>query len=73
MLRKHAEFAAMYWRYRRILRRVEGDATPRTDAAMKAVQSSDLEELELFTATPAARQVAERKLRHLAVPVRIAK
>ena len=73
MLRKHVAFAAMYREHRRILRRVEHDDAPYTDAAMKSVQSTDFEELELFTTTAAAKQVAAKQLRRLAIPIRIAK
>jgi radical SAM superfamily enzyme YgiQ (UPF0313 family) len=72
VLRKHAVFASMYWQYRRILRRVERDEAPYSDVAMTPAQSRDFEELELFTATPAAKQVAAKQLRRMAASGRAA-
>ena len=37
---KHARFAAMYWRYRRTLRRVQRDTGPHSDLAMTPPRSS---------------------------------
>jgi hypothetical protein len=69
-LRKHTIFAAMYWRYRRILRRIEREGTPHDDVAMTPVQSSDFNELELFTATSAAKRVAAQQLRRIVTRAR---
>lgn len=68
---KHVRFASMYWGYRRILRRVEGDTATHADVAMTPVQSSDFDQLEMFTARPAAKIVAERQLRRMALPARV--
>jgi len=68
---KHARFAALYWRYRRTLKRVERDSTPYQDKATAPVQSSDLDALEMFTATPAAKWEAEKQRRRAAAPARV--
>jgi len=60
VLAKHLRFLAMYWRYRRIHKRVEKDSKPYTDAAIAPVRQEELTELQLFTATPAAQLVAEK-------------
>jgi radical SAM superfamily enzyme YgiQ (UPF0313 family) len=59
---KQFRLAAMYWRYRRILKRVERDTASYADVAMMPVQGDEFDKLELFTATQAARS-AVRKLR----------
>jgi len=68
---KLGRFARLYWQYRRILKRVERDTSPYSDAATRPVQDSELEELQLYTATPAARvaveKVQRRKTAHGAV------
>jgi radical SAM superfamily enzyme YgiQ (UPF0313 family) len=69
ILTKHLRFAAMYWRYRRILRRVERDGRPYTDIAITPVRREELDELELFKATPAARFAVEKLRRKSARPV----
>jgi radical SAM superfamily enzyme YgiQ (UPF0313 family) len=72
MVSKHARFAALYWRYWRTVRRVERDATPYRDAAIAPVQSSDLDALEMFSATPAAKREAEKQRRRTpAAPARV--
>jgi hypothetical protein len=63
----------MYWGYRRILRRVERDAATQVDVAMTPVRPSDFGQLEIFTATPAAKVVAERELRRMIMPARVQK
>lgn len=70
ILTKHLRFAAMYWRYRRILKRVEKDPRPYTDAAIAPVRQEDFEELELFTASPAAKFAVEKLRRRSTAGVR---
>jgi radical SAM superfamily enzyme YgiQ (UPF0313 family) len=60
---KYSGFAAMYWRYRKILQRVQGDDRPYTDLAMNPAAPSDLDSLELFNATDGARAAGERARR----------
>jgi radical SAM superfamily enzyme YgiQ (UPF0313 family) len=71
MVSKHVRFARMYWSYRRILTRVERDTATQVDVAMTPVRPSDFEQLEIFTATPAARVVAERELRRMIMPAKV--
>jgi hypothetical protein len=72
LLSKHARFARMYWQYRRILRRVLRDTRQHPDVAMAAVQVSDMQSLELFSATRGARIVVEKRQRRDAVRAQIA-
>jgi radical SAM superfamily enzyme YgiQ (UPF0313 family) len=60
---KHARFAAMYWRYRRTLRRVQRDTRPYSDLAMTPPKPDDVYALELFSATQGGQKAAERALR----------
>jgi radical SAM superfamily enzyme YgiQ (UPF0313 family) len=62
VLSKHARLAAMYWRHRRILKRVECDTGSYHDVAMMPVQEDEFDELELFTATQAARSAVSKQL-----------
>jgi hypothetical protein len=62
VLSKHARLAALYWRYRRILKRVERDPSTYVDIAMMPVQEDEFDELELFTATQAARSAVNKQL-----------
>jgi len=71
MVSKHVHFVRMYWGYRRILRRVERDAATHADVAMNPVRPSDFDELEIFTATPAAKLAAERQLHRMIMPARV--
>jgi hypothetical protein len=61
-LRKNARLAAMYLRYERTQRRVLREPLPDLggDVAMQPVSNAELDSLALFTATTAARSVAER-------------
>lgn len=68
MLSKYARFAVMYWRYSRILRKVERDPAAYTDVAMTPVNASDLDTLELYSATQAAKSAADKQRRRAAVP-----
>ena len=63
---KHVRFVGMYLRYWRTLQRVRRDARPYTDAAMTAVQASDVDVLELFSATQGGGKAAERERRRQA-------
>lgn len=60
MLDKYARFFWMTWQYRRIRRRVEQDPTPYTDLALAPVQEDELDKLDMFTATEAARATADK-------------
>jgi radical SAM superfamily enzyme YgiQ (UPF0313 family) len=62
---KLARFAAMYWRYWRIYKRVQRGPGPDLDVAMMPVREGDFDALELFTATQAARTVVEKRRRKL--------
>ena len=64
---KHLRFAAMYFQYRRILRRASRGSTVSTDVAMTPVQEGEFETLEMYTATPATR-IAVEKLRRYKRP-----
>jgi radical SAM superfamily enzyme YgiQ (UPF0313 family) len=66
-LSKVARFAALYWRYRRTLWRVDHDVQPYVDVAMSCARNEDLEGLELFTVTEAARMAAGKRRRKLQV------
>ena len=59
---KHVRLAAMYWRFRRILKRVERDTEPHADLAMMPVQEDEFDAVELFTVTPAARSAVNKQL-----------
>jgi len=59
---KHVRFAAMYWDYSRILRRVKRDTTPYTDLAMTPVRDAEYQELEMYSASQGAK-IAVEKLR----------
>jgi len=52
----------MYWRFRRILKRVERDAESYDDVAMMPVQKDEFDELEIFTVTQAARSAVNKQL-----------
>ena len=52
---KYARFARLYWQYSRALRRVQRDTRPYSDPAMRPVEPAELEQLEIFTASAAAR------------------
>jgi hypothetical protein len=68
-LRKNARLARMYFRYQRTYRRVLAEHSPdlSADLAMQSARSSDLDDLDLFTATTAARSVADRAKRTAAL------
>jgi radical SAM superfamily enzyme YgiQ (UPF0313 family) len=62
VLSRHARFTAMYWRFRRILKRVEREqAAAYDDIAMRPVQEDEFDDLEIFTATEAARAAVDRE------------
>ena len=63
---KHVRFAGMYLRYWRTLQRVRRDVRPYTDSAMTPVQASDVDVLELFSATQGGGKAAERERRRQA-------
>jgi radical SAM superfamily enzyme YgiQ (UPF0313 family) len=66
MVSKHARGAVLYWRYLRILKRVERDTRRYTDIAMTPVQEDDFDALEMFTATQAAKTVVQQHRRKTA-------
>ncbi len=63
---KIVRYAVLYWRYRRILEHVRRTPGTEVDVAMQPVQDADLDALELFTATEAARAAAEKQRRRKA-------
>jgi radical SAM superfamily enzyme YgiQ (UPF0313 family) len=67
VLIKHARFARMYWQHWRILRRVQRDQRPYSDLATTPVQDHEFAEMEIYTATPAARFAVEKLRRRKAV------
>jgi radical SAM superfamily enzyme YgiQ (UPF0313 family) len=62
---KVVRFAAMYWEYWRIFKRVQRGPGPDMDIAMMPVREGDFDALEMFTATAAARTVVEKRRRNL--------
>jgi hypothetical protein len=62
MLSKYARFFHMTWQYRRILKRVVGEAATSTytDLAMAPVREDELDRLDMFTATTGARGAVDR-------------
>ena len=62
MLIKYARFFWMTWQYRRILKRVvrEARTSSYTDLAMTPVREDELERLDMYTATTAARAAVDR-------------
>ncbi len=69
VLSKHARLAAMYWRFRRIRKRVERDTQSYDDVAMMPVQEDEFDALEIFTATEAARSAVDRQLHRKATRI----
>jgi radical SAM superfamily enzyme YgiQ (UPF0313 family) len=63
---KFARFGWLYWRYRRTLERVRRDLRPYSDVATTPVQASDIDALELFNATTAARKAGDKQRRRMA-------
>ncbi|MDJ0864025.1 MAG: radical SAM protein, partial [Gammaproteobacteria bacterium] len=53
--RQHAAFVRLAWQFRRISRSVEKDTSDYTDLALTSVEEHDMAELEMFTATDAAK------------------
>lgn len=66
LVTKHARFAGLYWRYRRILKRVMHDSTPYVDVATTSVQESEFDELQLYTATEAGQLAVGKRRRYQA-------
>jgi radical SAM superfamily enzyme YgiQ (UPF0313 family) len=60
MVAKHVRFAGMYWRYRRILRRVLADETPYIDIATTPVHPEDIDALQLYTDTRGSKTAVEK-------------
>jgi radical SAM superfamily enzyme YgiQ (UPF0313 family) len=60
---KVVRFGALYLRYRLTLRRVLRDPRPYMDTAMTPVQEGELDALELFNATDAARKATAKQRR----------
>ena len=63
ILSKHVRFARMYWQHWRTLRRVQRGTSSHADLAMTPVQDGEFEQMQLYTATPAAKSVAIKFLR----------
>jgi len=66
VLSKHVRLATMYWRYWRILKRVERDTGSYADIAMMPVQEDEFDALEMFTVTQAARSAVDKQRRRKA-------
>jgi radical SAM superfamily enzyme YgiQ (UPF0313 family) len=62
VLSKHVRLAAMRWRFWRILKHVERDTRSYYDVAMMPVREDEFDELELFTATQAAKSAVNKQL-----------
>lgn len=69
VLSKHARLVALYWRFRRIQKRVERDPVSHDDIAMKPVQEDEFDALEIFTVTQAARSAVDRQLHRKAARI----
>ncbi|MDB5867512.1 MAG: radical protein [Betaproteobacteria bacterium] len=67
----YVNFARMYRQHSQILKRALRDDAPHEDVAMQPVNEHDIEALELFTHTPAAKAVAEkqRKIKASVIPI----
>jgi len=63
-LSKYVRLAAMYRSYWRILKRAERDTAAYADLAMMPVDEDELDTLEMFTVTEAARAAADKQRRH---------
>jgi radical SAM superfamily enzyme YgiQ (UPF0313 family) len=68
----HIGLVSMYLRYSRILKRVQRDTTPHHDTAMVPVQADEFAALEMYTATPAAREQVEKQRRKAAAAASVA-
>ena len=68
----YSRFMIMLWRYRRICRRVERDNSTYEDLTLMPVQPTGVEELQLFTVTPAAKATADKARKKQAARKRIA-
>jgi hypothetical protein len=62
---KVVRFGAMWWDYWRIYKRVQRGPGPELDIAMMPVREGDFDALEMFTATPAARSLVDKRRRKL--------
>jgi hypothetical protein len=71
ILSKHVRFARMYWQHWRTLRRVERDSRPYSDVAMSPVEDSEFEEMQIYTATPAAKFAVEKLRRRKGSPAAV--
>lgn len=60
VLKKHIIFLNMLWHYHQICRRVERDTSTYADLTLIPEQTTKMEELQLFTVTPAAKATAEK-------------
>lgn len=59
-IREHVEYFRLYLGFRRILRRVELDDSVYTDIALQPVQECDFDQLELYSASAAARALVDK-------------
>ena len=59
-IREHLQFLCLYLRFSLILRRVNKDNRPYADIASNPVHESDFDELELYTASAAARASVDK-------------
>jgi radical SAM superfamily enzyme YgiQ (UPF0313 family) len=74
MADKYARFFWMTWQYRRILKRVlrDAEAPGYPDLAMTPVREEELERLEMYTTTSAAREAVDKALKRRAGGKRVA-
>jgi hypothetical protein len=65
---KHVRFGLLIARLWRLRRRIKADPTRKNylDQALSPVQADDLDQLEIFAASDAARDAADRKRRAVA-------
>jgi hypothetical protein len=73
-LAKHARLLALVWRFARIRRRLKEDPTAKayTDLSLTPVTAAELDELELFNVTDAAKAAVDRARRHGARRTKVA-
>ena len=60
---KYSRFAWTAWQYHRLCQRVEKDNTPYSDLALSRPEGDELDALEIFTATDAAKSAVDKERR----------
>lgn len=63
ILSKYSRFLWTAWHYHRLSRRVERDDAPYSDLALSRPEGDELEALEIFTATDAAKSAVDKERR----------